>query len=300
MKTHHPLRALRRSLLVALLCLTSQSSRAEIIATAVNPTNNHTYHLLSASTWPAAEAEAVSLGGHLATINDAAEQAWIYNTFTSTGAVNRALWIGLRDGNPLVNSSDRETRRSEFTWVSGEDANFTNWAPEEPNNPNSSEPGVTESYVHIWNPSDVFSGRWNNLGVQDTVFNIPIHGVVEIVPPTPEISVSRRGGPVIQSGGSDKTFGSISVGSTGRARSYLIRNPGTAPLTVLGVGSTGRNARDFRVSGPPVKTLAPGRESLFQVRFKPLGQGARSAILQIRSNVADENRFSIRLSGRGR
>src|SRR5262245_19715924 len=43
----------------------------------VNPANGHSYLLLSPSTWTAAEAESVSLGGSLATIDDAAENQWV-------------------------------------------------------------------------------------------------------------------------------------------------------------------------------------------------------------------------------
>src|SRR5213594_729280 len=39
----------------------------------VNPLNGHSYYLLSQNTWSNAEAEAVALGGHLATIRNAAE-----------------------------------------------------------------------------------------------------------------------------------------------------------------------------------------------------------------------------------
>jgi len=39
----------------------------------VNPANGHVYYLLSQNTWSNAEAEAVALGGHLATIRNAAE-----------------------------------------------------------------------------------------------------------------------------------------------------------------------------------------------------------------------------------
>ena len=58
-------------------------SEIEIIQTAVNPSNNHTYHLLSASSWTDAALVARSLDGFLVTVDDAEEDAWLFETFAS-------------------------------------------------------------------------------------------------------------------------------------------------------------------------------------------------------------------------
>src|SRR5262249_40334344 len=62
-----------------------------------NPANNHDYYLLDQSNWTDAEAEAITLGGHLATINDAAENAFVVASFSEFQNVHRSLWIGLTD-----------------------------------------------------------------------------------------------------------------------------------------------------------------------------------------------------------
>ena len=59
----------------------SSASAAVIGGPTVDPANGHLYYLLSADTWSASEAEAQALGGNLATVNNAAENAWIFNTF---------------------------------------------------------------------------------------------------------------------------------------------------------------------------------------------------------------------------
>src|SRR2546428_7359019 len=51
----------------------------------INPANDHRYVLLTSETWTSSESEAVSLGGHLATINDPSEQNWVFTTFGSYG-----------------------------------------------------------------------------------------------------------------------------------------------------------------------------------------------------------------------
>ena len=45
-----------------------------------NASNGHLYYLLNQTSWTASEAEAVSLGGHLTTINDANENAWVMSS----------------------------------------------------------------------------------------------------------------------------------------------------------------------------------------------------------------------------
>ena len=135
--------------------------------------NGHTYYLLSNSTWTQAEAEAVQMGGHLVTINDADEQAWLFNTFSNGG--NRFLWTGLND---VANVG-------QYVWTSGEPATFMNFNPGEPNNP-----GV-EDYV----ASTLPDGKWNNLAnVYQEDSGYLMYGVVEVVPEPASLSLLALGG----------------------------------------------------------------------------------------------------------
>lgn len=109
-----------------------------------NSANGHAYLLLSSSSWTDAEAEAEALGGHLATINDAGENAWVQSAFSANGT--RALWIGLNDA----------ASEGNFVWSSGETSLYRNWANGEPNNY-----GGNENYAYIGYPT--FSdGTWND------------------------------------------------------------------------------------------------------------------------------------------
>ncbi|MFO1458548.1 MAG: C-type lectin domain-containing protein [Verrucomicrobiota bacterium] len=95
----------------------------------INPANGHLYYLLTPAPWPQSEEAAVSLGGHLVTINDAAENDWVYNTF-------KALLIGANGGNEVLLWLGLNDSKTEgvFTWSSGEPAQFRNWTVGEPNN----------------------------------------------------------------------------------------------------------------------------------------------------------------------
>ena len=142
-----------------------------------NADNQRRYYLLESSTWVEAEAAAQAMGGHLATIRDAAEQAWIYGVFGQYGGSNRNLCIGLVDEDPEHNATNRLERIGEFKWVSGEPMSYTNWYSDEPNNYEE----LGEYYVHIFSPNFVtWGGYWND--AWDTDYNqvAPLHGVVEL------------------------------------------------------------------------------------------------------------------------
>ena len=101
-------------------CIAASNAHGGVIGGPVtNSANGHVYRLLGRTNWTGAEAEAATLDGHLATISDAEENAWIHQTF-SVG--NGCVWIALwrpPDGR--------------FRWANGELATFRNWAPGEPN-----------------------------------------------------------------------------------------------------------------------------------------------------------------------
>ena len=52
-----------------------------VLHTAINPENNKTYHLLSASSWEDAAFRARSLDGYLSTVDSDIENEWIFDTF---------------------------------------------------------------------------------------------------------------------------------------------------------------------------------------------------------------------------
>ncbi len=69
-------------------------------------------------TWHQAVASCALLGGHLVTISDAAENAFVNDLNGGD------WWLGL---------SDVDTE-GQFVWVTGEPLTFTNWDPGQPDN----------------------------------------------------------------------------------------------------------------------------------------------------------------------
>ena len=80
----------------------------------------HRFYQLATSTWPDAEGRARQMGGHLVTVNNAAEQTYLQNTFGSVGPTRK--WIGMRA--PIMNGP--------FSWVSNQTSTYTNWFPGRP------------------------------------------------------------------------------------------------------------------------------------------------------------------------
>ena len=110
-----------------------------------NPANGHYYLLTTVPTsWPVAESIAKALRGHLATVSDAAENAWIRTTFDPL-TTDPAVFIGFND----------IEHEGQFGWASGEPVTYTNWIPGEPNNNGNSEDW---GELHL----DGWAGKWND------------------------------------------------------------------------------------------------------------------------------------------
>jgi hypothetical protein len=131
-----------------------------------NHATGHWYDTVSSApdgSWMSAENNAIALGGHLVTINDAAEEAWLRAVF---GGQTR-YWIGFNDA------------ASEGTWVwsSGEPVTYTNWDTLEPNN--MTPPAIGEDYAVInWNTT---TGGWNDWDHQRPGY-YNVDGIAEVIP----------------------------------------------------------------------------------------------------------------------
>jgi len=130
-----------------------------------NPGTGHWYALGEDMTWADGEAYAVSLGGHLATINDQAEDAWISATFPEEAAT------GFND----------LAEEGHWVWASGEPVTYTNWAPGEPSDEDSSGPRI-EDIGSINQEYAQGKRAWND-GYIDYVIYVLIEVVSPVAPP---------------------------------------------------------------------------------------------------------------------
>jgi len=166
-------------LCVLFLLGVSTSSMATVVATAVNPSNGHTYHILAPATWTDSEAEAITLGGHLVTINDSDENAWVEATFNEFADY---FWIGYTDA----------ATEGVWVWVDGDPSAFTNWGGIEPNDGCGSGPedvaAMVTNGIGAANPDPILDGEWADL-TDDFACGPggPPQGIVEVGPQLPAI-----------------------------------------------------------------------------------------------------------------
>jgi Lectin C-type domain len=164
-------------MVVTIASMTTECSAQVLAGPMTNPSNNFEYYLLAANTWTNSQAEAVSMGGNLATVTDASVNAWILNTFSPL--VDSSLWIGFYD--PDIGDTPGAQHEADFIWASGAPITYTNWAPGEPND---GAGGFGGEYYTVMYPSlpgtNGPAGTWNdeNNSASGTI----AFGVVEVVP----------------------------------------------------------------------------------------------------------------------
>lgn len=115
----------------------------------------------------------------------------------------------------------------------------------------------------------------------------------------PEISVQQPVGSELVDGKTKKSLGTVKIGKKSAAKTFTIKNVGTANLTGLALSVKGKQAKEFTVSKLSKTTLAPGATTTFKVTFAPTKNGTRNASIQLKSNDANENPFDIPVTGSG-
>jgi hypothetical protein len=143
---------------------TTQAAIGTIGGPIFNPANGHNYFIVGEGTWTQTEAYALTLGGHLVTINDSAENAWLTaNILLANPTFNP--WMGLNDADA----------NGTWEWVSGEPVNYLNWAPGEPNFPQ-------ERHGNLYPGNHAWAGQWNN--APDVIESGVLYGIVEVPEPS--------------------------------------------------------------------------------------------------------------------
>ena len=180
---------------------------------------NSLYAIVYGPSWTQAEASAVALGGHLATISSASENQFLVSTYPNQPAWYM-YWIGLNDA----------SQEGVYTWTSGETVTYTNWrSGSGPNRSGSDTSSIGPSYIEfqVNNLNESSAGQWND------VANNAAHpdggpGIAEI---PLALSFTRSGTPT-EGAGLFTTSINLSAGNTSN-----LANGTTVYWTVSGVTS---------------------------------------------------------------
>ena len=119
--------------------------------------------------WDECEAEATAIGGHLATINDSAENAWLtqfifgVRTRDHSDVDNNLAWIGYYD-----------TGSNNWEWISEETVTYTNLYYSWPE-------GGTHAY--LFGPEHGYPGQWSAHYVHHDQYGFNPYGIIEIPEP---------------------------------------------------------------------------------------------------------------------
>jgi len=156
------------------------------------------YLIVEGPTWEEAEANAVKLGGHLVTINDAAENEWLIKTYPNQPDWF-VYWTGLNDA----------VKEGEFSWISGEISSFANWrAASGPNRPIYDTSVDINDYVVLQpnNLNESIAGQWSEL---DNTYFVTL-GSTQNVAGIAEIQLSPNNAPT----GTPALIGTFKAGQT--------------------------------------------------------------------------------------
>jgi len=259
--------------------------RVSVIASAVNPANGHTYHLFISPqlgraqegmvSWEVGEQLAQSeFGGHLATINDQAENDWIRQTFTGDtgGPNNDRFWIGLND----IDSEGNHV------WANGSSSAYRNWHAGNPG-------GAGDEDVVEMRPS----GQWNDGSVGS---HNP--ALVEVSPGGVEIETSGNGvlienDDATPSAGDHTDFGQAVQGGASLTRTFTVRNMGTAALTT----SQLMVPAGYTVTEDLSASIAAGEQDTFTVELSTTAAGTFAGQISFNTNDDDENPFNFSITG---
>lgn len=146
------------------------------ILSSPNVFGGHTYYLTAQSSWQDAEDLAVAMGGHLVTIDDAAEDSFVFNTLSPlvAGAGRRSLWTGLND----------QTLEGTYEWVSGDPfvpgSSYDNFAAGEPRAQFGDEDFIGISV----NLPEFGPGEWHDIRLSGSDVTFGIIEVPRVVPIT--------------------------------------------------------------------------------------------------------------------
>ncbi len=169
-----------KTVIISILLIGSSIAFAQPVAQGTF--DNNTYIAVLATngiTWTAAEALAVAMGGHLASVTSQAENQFIYSLTTS----DSSLWMPAGTQSGIGPWLGGYKQNNSWCWSDGTAFSYSNWSWGEPNNY-----GGIEAYIELYSGDTPMADFWNDAPNDTTGSPYHVgtpnpHGfVVEVVP----------------------------------------------------------------------------------------------------------------------
>ncbi len=119
---------------------------------------------------------------------------------------------------------------------------------------------------------------------------------IDVTINAPHIAIEQPMGTSLPFAGAARDFGTLLPGAMA-SKDFTIRSIGNEDLDNVNVTIDGADAADFSVAVFPASTVAVNNSTTFTVQFAPATIGAKSAVLHVTSNAANESPFNIQLTG---
>ena len=134
--------------LVMALALAPTAALADSASGEYSAFNGHYYQVFEPDsiTWEEAKQRCEQMGGYLATITSAEEQAFVDSLIENSG--KNGLWLG----------AYRQQSDKEFVWLTGEPFQYTNWSAGQPDYSYQ-----TEDMLMLYTYHNSQFGKWNDL-----------------------------------------------------------------------------------------------------------------------------------------
>jgi hypothetical protein len=222
------------------------------------------YYVLEGGTYAQMRTMARAMGGDLARIDDAGENAWIQANLTAGGT--RKLYLGLND----------EAAEGTFVWSDGGVSAYTNWAPGEPGN------SASNDYAALFGND---GGRWYL-----RAGNMITHGLVKI---TGDIRVPEEIATITSAVTAARTTGfpTIRLSPGFHLLPFTVEVPVAADFVRI-VGS-GRDATTVRTAGDATGFDVRGWLALEDLSLVCSG-GGHAVTTSGTSNAVDISRCVVR------
>jgi hypothetical protein len=133
--------------------------------------------------------------------------------------------------------------------------------------------------------------RFNSNDDDENPFSFAITGTVLVG--GPEITVLDGSAVVADGSVAAIDFGNVLLGQAGPARTFVVRNDGSQPLTLGNISLPA----GFGLTDGIAPTLAPFTSDSFTVQLSPAALGTKAGDISFTSNDADESPFNFAITG---